>query len=332
MRLLRHVLAAFLLPLLALSCSNRDKVAQSSALSTQALAINEDLKALRLEAEAIRDATGHVLLSDPSKTSPSDERYTSFRGGMVFSCPAEADYCLLSTGATPPGKAVTDKLDHLRTLLPSLIGARQRRPDIDLGWMVTRESLGVTHPRFDIVTFLPAGMDFSRELVQFTRTSPALDPERKPVWFSPYIDMAGKGYVFTVAAPVYVGETHEAVAAIDVSVKRFAAKYFADDAGFLLLVDGEGTVVAATEKAKAALSLKVMGRYDYLELVRERVPLPAEYRLSSHPDPAVKKLSEFAAGKIGEKCLDVAGKPMAVASAPITEAGWLLLELDPMGC
>ncbi|MEZ4638855.1 MAG: cache domain-containing protein [Caldilineaceae bacterium] len=54
----------------------------------------------------------------------------------------------------------------------------------------------------------------------FRLATPDEDPQRQPVWTSPYIDYIGHGPVVTVATPVYVEDEFVGVISVDVSLTR----------------------------------------------------------------------------------------------------------------
>jgi len=142
------------------------------------------------------------------------------------------------------------------------------------------------------------------------------NPERKAVWSPVYADATGKGLMVTAAAPIYTSQDEfVGVIGIDTTLKDISANVEAVrllGSGYSFLVDDTGHAIAFPEQGYQ----DVLGR-------------PAEYGelgtdLSESTTEFAPVLAEMMAGSTGFDALEVGGRELLVAYAPLESIGWSL--------
>jgi GAF domain-containing protein len=141
------------------------------------------------------------------------------------------------------------------------------------------------------------------------------NPEREVVWSPVYVDATGKGLLVTAAAPVYAKDEFVGAVGIDVTLQDVSASVERTrllGSGYGLLIDDEGRAIALPEQ----------GYQDILG----RDPTPDELGadLSGSDTEFASILAEMMAGSEGFDTLEIGGKELFVAYAPLETTGWSL--------
>jgi GAF domain-containing protein/HAMP domain-containing protein len=150
----------------------------------------------------------------------------------------------------------------------------------------------------------------------YTRAAPESNPDRGVIWSPVYVDATGKGLMVTAAAPVYTGEDDfVGVVGVDVTLKDISASVERTrllGSGYSFLLDSTGHAIALPED----------GYRDILG----RPPEPDEIGTDlSEPTTAFAPvLTEMMGGSTGFDSLEVGGREVFVAYAPLESTGWSL--------
>ncbi len=158
--------------------------------------------------------------------------------------------------------------------------------------------------------------------------APAQNPERTTVWRWPYIDPAGQGLLVTASTPVYSGGTFRGVIGVDISLTRLIdrlSRLEPVENGYAFLIDQSGRLIAAPAPARAAIAES--GSPGAADAIDRTLGPP----LTSLPDRALQ--DAFQAMRRGEtdvRRLELAGRPVFLAFAPVDEVGWSLGLVAPI--
>lgn len=139
--------------------------------------------------------------------------------------------------------------------------------------------------------------------------------DRKAVWSEVYLDATGKGLMVTVAAPVYVADKLAGCIGIDFTLKDISASVQAArllGSGYSFLVDRQGR----------AIVLPSPGYRDVLG--REARVDEFGTDLTGAVDEFAPVLTEMTRGATGFTSLQVGGRELLVAYAPVPSTGWSL--------
>ena len=165
-----------------------------------------------------------------------ERRYRTFEGSLTYYQGGPEESAALVSQPTPAGDAVLGQLrllEHLDGVLRQVVATS---PLVAMAWVATGDSAAVFFPPFDLVAYIPTGVDVPRDILPYQAAAPASNPGRVPVWVEPYVDMTGKGYMVTVSAPVVRGTEMVAVAAADVALTGVARRFLAEVGGELRLL------------------------------------------------------------------------------------------------
>jgi C4-dicarboxylate-specific signal transduction histidine kinase len=107
-----------------------------------------------------------------------------------------------------------------------------------------------------------------------------------------YIDPVGRGWMITLAHPVYVGEELKLVLGFDITLNDIIENYINKSKRELIIVDGKGTVVAGKAKAIEALALPSMKNYTYTQTITSDSYRKEEFNLFKSKDEDVRSIAD----------------------------------------
>ncbi|HSH69887.1 MAG TPA: hypothetical protein VK997_08210 [Deferrisomatales bacterium] len=273
-------------------------------------------------AERFADPSGYATPRFP------DRRYRTFEGALTYYQGGPEESAVLLSQPTPAGEAALGQMRLLEHLDGALRQVVATSPLVAMAWVATGDSAVVFFPPFDLVAYVPTGVDVPRDILPYQVAAPASNPGRGPVWVEPYVDMCGKGYMVTVSAPVYRGPEMVAVAAADVAVAGVVGRFLPGNAEELrLLLTASGFLAGATEPAGRALGIEALGRFSYLDQVQRDAPAPARFNLVQHTTAEVRELATRVLAGESSFPLPVGERRYRVATAAVPVAGWHLVEL-----
>lgn len=150
----------------------------------------------------------------------------------------------------------------------------------------------------------------------YTSAAPENNPERAVVWSPVYVDATGLGLMVTAAAPIYAnGDEFIGVVGIDVTLEDISASIKDTrllGSGYSFLVDDTGHAIALPEQGYQDL------------LARSPEPDEVETDLSEATTVFAPILDEMMAGSTGFDALEIGGRELFVAYAPLESTGWSL--------
>lgn len=119
---------------------------------------------------------------------------------------------------------------------------------------------GVTtyYPNIDLANKTPPDFDVTSQIF-FKIATPLYDPQRLPRLTPPYQDPAGTGLIVTIAAPVYIGDQFQGVAAADLQLERITSRVeeiSVGQSGYAFLVDKTGHIIAMPPAGYALFGLQ----------------------------------------------------------------------------
>jgi signal transduction histidine kinase len=171
----------------------------------------------------------------------------------------------------------------------------------------------------------PAELDMG-EFNFFYEADAEHNPGRGPRWTSIYADPAGKGWMLSCIAPVYVADELRGVVGLDVtvgemldSIVRLSLPWGASS----LLVAPVGTILAATEKARQTLDLGELKPFIYSAPITEEQTDPEVLQLAKVDDAGLREqLTAFLGSDDSLREIDTPGGKVFLAQAGVPTTGW----------
>lgn len=188
-------------------------------------------------------------------------------------------------------------------------------------YLSLKESATFYYPNVDLGAILPPDWDVTQRPWYVAAVED--NPQQGTVWTEVYEDATGQGLLVTVAVPVYadqdefVGAVGVDVTLGDISDSIRATRLLGG--GYAFLVDDTGRTIVLPQQ----------GYWDILGRAVE----PDEFGtdLTEAPEEFAPVLAKMMAGATGFDVLEVNGKELFVAYAPVESTGWSLVSVVEAG-
>lgn len=302
-------------------------------------------------AHAVATSMGNAFSITEKQTTGLAARISSVYGSLDRNA-SEADpaqYLLESNGVlTRPGAisadlpavfvsgAVTVSDAEMRVVLGTevidsdLKDIVARNREVVQAYYNDRHSYNRIYPPFDVLTQYPAGMDIPSYNFYYLADA-AHNPERVAVWVGePYVDPAGRGWMVSCVAPVYVEGDLEGVCGLDITVEAIVRN--ADLEGennLLMVVSGDGTVVAAGELMIRILRLPPLKNHRYVDTVRSDTFRSEDYNLLKSSSGAIREMAErLIKRKESTALLELDSDRWRVTGGAVGRLDWMVLEFE----
>lgn len=196
-----------------------------------------------------------------------------------------------------------------------VISTFQNTPHIEAMYFATPRDMVRYYPNIDLGAVLPPEFQASQR-PWFVGSLAENNPSGEPWWTSPYVDATGRGLVTTAAAPLYSSQGELlGVVGLDITLNNLrdnveSARLLTG--GYSFLVDGSGHAIALNEQG-------------FRDLVgRQPQESDINFDLTTVTTPFAGVLVDMVAGNSGFTSLQLDGRSLYVAYAPLASTGWSL--------
>ncbi|HHL71736.1 MAG TPA: Cache sensor signal transduction histidine kinase, partial [Bacteroidetes bacterium] len=190
------------------------------------------------------------------------------------------------------------------------------------------DNCSYVYPYFDILQVIPPEMDV-RTFNFYFLADEKHNPSRGSVWVgTPYVDPAGQGWMVSVIAPVYEGDTLLGVVGTDLTVHTLTQKYLESAEKPSLLVNHDGLVIATSSEAARILHLPIQEGHKYIEAVNTDTFQPEKFNLLKSPRKPIRALARsIIIEKQSRGWIEMHGERQLVIAAPVPETNWTLWQI-----
>ena len=334
---LTHTLPLVLLSsLLCVSCRPTGDPASEAAaqaeLKDTAERINGDLVRIRQQVEELAEST--VLLYQPEAIAKNLEhadpsRYAVHRNGVLYKPKDDGNSAVFVSGCVPVDDALKRIVYFTEPLDTAFKQVTARFPEVVQVYYNDRNSYNRIYPFFDVISQYEARMDIPSYNFYYLADA-SHNHGRGGVWVDePYVDPAGRGWMVSAIAPVYVDGRLEGVPGIDVTINAITDRYIKKSrAAGLAIVAANGIVVSIHEQLAILFSLPPLENHQYLETIRMDTFRTDDYNLLKCRTPAVREMAErILNGKERRAVLIKDGESFEVLAEPIADVNWTLIKV-----
>ncbi|MEJ2352356.1 MAG: GAF domain-containing protein [Anaerolineales bacterium] len=192
---------------------------------------------------------------------------------------------------------------------------RQSNPYIEAIYFATPRDVVRYYPNVDLGSVLPPDFQATGR-IWYAGSLERGAAHKEPWWTPVYLDATGLGIVTTAAAPIYGAQDNlVGVVGMDVTLTEMRTSIASEEflpGGYSFLIDDAGRAIALSEKG-------------YVDILG-RPPEPGEFGidLNSTKTAFAPVLKSMEAGESGFKSIEIGGKELFVAYAPLESSGWSL--------
>jgi hypothetical protein len=148
------------------------------------------------------------------------------------------------------------------------------------------------YPAFDAKNIVDPSLD-TREFNFYYEADAAHNPAKGTVWIpEPYVDPAGKGWIFSLVHPVYDGEELSSVLGVDLTIADAIDGYLDAVEGYFVLVNGKGDIIGGKSEAIELLGMPLLKNHVYRETIQMNNFRGADFNLSRSKNGEVRKMAK----------------------------------------
>lgn len=156
------------------------------------------------------------------------------------------------------------------------------------------------------------------------------NPEKKSVWVNEaYVDPAGRGWMISVIAPVFVNGKLEGVPGIDITTNSLTNEFLSEADKNIVIVDQNGVIVTARDYSINLLSLPPLKDHRYIETIKMDTYRRDNYNLLKSKEKNVRAMAKevIESGKNQVEVTTKYSKYIAFAT-PIEELSWTIIAFE----
>lgn len=293
--------------------------------------INDDFSKIRAEVSKLADVTAALYMPDTlaqnvSRVDPA--KYRLHDNGVFYKPVNDGKSAVFVSGAVPVSEEIKQIVYGTEPLETQLMEIVERYPEVVQSYYNDRNSYNRIYPYFDVVTQYEPKMDIPKYNFYYLADG-AHNPEKKAVWVKePYVDPAGRGWMVSAIAPVYVDGELEGVPGLDVTINTITERYIGTQNADLVLLDASATVVSIQDQLTTLLSLPPLENHKYLETIRSDTYRTDNYNLLKSRSREVREMAQRIFHKNQtEVTFEKKGNTLRVTSVNIPELDWKLLQI-----
>ncbi|MDQ1270290.1 MAG: hypothetical protein QG618_1600 [Thermodesulfobacteriota bacterium] len=311
--------------------ADKDAQADDRRLIEIANRINDDFSKIREEVSKLAQFTAFLYIPETmaqnaSKVDPSG--YKLHDNGVFYKPVDDGKCAVFVSGVLPVSEEIKKIVYGTEPLETRLMEIVERYPEVVQSYYNDRNSYNRIYPYFDVITQYEPKMDIPKYNFYYLADN-AHNPEKKAVWVKePYVDPAGRGWMVSAIAPVYVDGVLEGVPGLDVTINAITDRYIGTENADLVLLDASATVVSIQDHLTTLLSLPPLDNHKYLETIRSDTYRTDDYNLLKSRSREVRNMAQRI---FQENQTNVTfqkdGKLLRVTSVNIPELDWKLMQI-----
>lgn len=312
------------------ACNRLSTDKKLELLSAKAEQINNDFKKIRLETDMLSAEIAN-LYSTQSKILPTinTSKYQLAVNG-VFTKPLDDGGSAIFVSGVYPVSEKIKKIVYFTEPIDSNFKALVKKyPEIVQVYYNDMYSYNRIYPFFDVLSQLEAKMDIPSFNFYYLADE-IHNPSKNSVWVNePYVDPAGRGWMVSAIAPVYISDKLVGVPGIDVTINTITKRYLQDTvSSTTVIIDANGGLVTAQEDIINLFSFPPLYDHKYIETIKQDTYRKELYNMALSRDATVRKIAtEVLKNKKQTVTVDLNGEKTTIIAAPIPELNWYLLEV-----
>ena len=256
--------------------------------------IEAQMQALTTELEQITDNNERLLQKrDSILASPGPSKYTmegAFSTNLPGQDPSLSTLVILNSSSDRKKAA---ELILLTNSMDSVFASfMQKNPKAIQ--IYSNSSIGASriYPAFDAKNIVDPNLDVI-EFNFYYEADLKNNPSKGTVWIpEPYVDPAGKGWIFSLVRPVYAGEELSSVIGIDLSIGDAIDSYLDAVDGYFVLVNGNGDIIGGKSEAIELLGMPLLKNHVYRETIQMDNFRGVDFNLSRSKNGEVRQMAQ----------------------------------------
>jgi hypothetical protein len=256
--------------------------------------IELQMGSLRAELEQITDYNESLLQKRDSILATAVPSKYTMEGAFSTNLPGQdpALSTLVILNSSPDRKKAEELLRLTHSMDSVFAGFMQKNPKAIQIYSNSELLASRIYPAFDAKNIVDPSLD-TRDFNFYYEADLEHNPSKGTVWIpEPYVDPAGKGWIFSLVRPVYDREELSAVVGIDLSIGDAIDSYLDAVDGYFVLVNGNGDIIGGKSEAIELLGMPLLKNHVYRETIQMDNFRGADFNLSRSKNGEVRQMAQ----------------------------------------
>lgn len=294
---LKIIVTSLITVIFLVNCSSNSSEFEQSQTELKNIAHNIDssLRPLQNEIIELRDSIKALYLPsriEKNLTKADTENYVFSESGMFYTKNYENRSAAIVTGHTPITQQVKRIVYFTEPMEDYFKEIVENNPAVVQVYYNSRDSYNRIYPGVDLISQVHSGQDVTQynfyELADKNH-----NPDKGIVWIKePYVDPAGRGWMISLVAPVYVDGQLEGVPGIDITITDVVDDYIEKSQNDYLILSPKGILIYAKENLANLFSMPGFKNHKYIEIIRSDTYRSEDYNILKSKDPQVRRLGQ----------------------------------------
>lgn len=301
-----------------------------SKIETKAQKINNELKQIRLEADSLAAFIKDLYIKKDEVLPTIDKsQYELAETGVFYRPMDNGGSAVYVSAAQRDNTKVQDVVYFTEPMDKELIRITNQYKAVVQVYYNTRESYNRIYPFMDVIAQYEPALHIP-EFNFYYLADEKHNPERKSVWVNEaYVDPAGRGWMISAIAPVYINDELMGVPGIDITTNALTDEFLTEEDNNIVIVDQNGVIVTARDYSINLLSLPPLKDHKYIETIKMDTYRRDNYNLLKSKEKNVRAMAKKIIEK-GETQVEVTTKysKYVALAHPIKELSWTLIAFE----
>ena len=252
--------------------------------------------------------------------------YSMSANGMFYKKNYEQSSAAIVTGCIPIDQRVKNIVFFTEPMEKDFINIVESYPEVAQVYFNSKDSYNRIYPGVDLLSRVRYQTDIT-EYNFYKMADENNNPEKEMIWIKePYVDPAGRGWLVSLIAPVYVKGQLEGVPGIDITVQDIYNDYFKNVKYDYMILSPQGVLIYAEEKIANIFSMPRFKNHKYIETVSSDIYRSEDYNVLKSKVKEVRELGK----EIYNKDKNVyyfrnREKEYKILKAKVESTDWLIL-------
>ncbi len=276
--------------------SKKDQELEKAAQELKQIAdhINNDFSLIRKENKILADQITQLYQKDNIEkqlNTVDRSKYRLHENGVFYKHEDDGSSAVFVSGHIPVNQKIKEIVYFTEPLDLIFIQIIKEFPEIVQLYYNDKHSYNRIYPYFDVLTQYEPKMNIPAFNFYYLADKQH-NPQKKAVWVKePYVDPAGRGWMVSAIAPVYINDSLEGVLGFDVTINAITSRYLQQKHNNLMILDANGMIVSIQEYLANLFSLPTLKDHKYLETIKLDTYLPEDFNLLYSKSKMVREMA-----------------------------------------
>ena len=314
-------------------CSNEKKEVATDfkALDKLIVSFENELELLEKDIAKLASFTTYLLENQSNYIPLADKsKFMTSETGIFYNpAPRSFESSVYISTKAPDRQAAIDQLYGTELLDSVFYKVVSENDFVSQAYFNSKTQYSRLYPSYGVLSILEPDLDITSFNFYYLADG-VRNPDKRAKWVEEiYIDPAGRGWVLSVIHPVYQDGKLQGVIGLDITVNDLSTRFLDLSANGLLILDGEGMIVAGKTNAIESLDMPPLKNHTYSQTINADNFQGEDFNLFHSKNREVRRMvSKFILEKESSFKLNINGTSHKVACKRMNVLNWYLIEID----